>query len=55
MPKATFAKDFDYRVPGKPSIVAYPAGWSGNVPKSHYDAAVEAGALEAKPEADADE
>lgn len=46
MPNATFIKDFDYRTPRK-AVVAYKAGWSGNVPKSHHEAAQEAGVLEA--------
>ena len=47
MPKATFIRDFDYRTTRK-SIVAYKAGWSGTVPKSHHEAAETAGVLEAE-------
>lgn len=48
MPKATFIRDFDYRTTRK-AIVAYKAGWSGNVPQSHHAAAEAAGVLEAEP------
>jgi len=48
MPRATFVKDFDYRT-SRNAIVAYKAGWAGNVPKAHIEAAEAAGALEKEP------
>ncbi|MEH6721296.1 MAG: hypothetical protein V7704_20655 [Aurantimonas endophytica] len=45
MAKATFLRDFDYHVPGKPVTVAYKAGWRGTVPRAHIDAAIAVGAL----------
>lgn len=45
MPIATFTNAYDYAVPGRPTIVAYPAGYSGNIPQAHIDAATVAGAI----------
>ena len=51
MPRATFTKDFDYRT-SRNAIVAYKAGWTGNVPKAHLEAAETAGVLSKEPKAD---
>ena len=47
MARATFLRDFDYRVPSKPVTVAYKSGWSGTVPQAHINAAIAAGAVAA--------
>ncbi|UHD44915.1 hypothetical protein LUX29_18095 [Aureimonas altamirensis] len=44
MPSAHFIRDFDYRTPRK-AVVAYKAGYEGNIPKSHHEAAEAAGVL----------
>ncbi len=46
MASVTFSRGFDYRVPGKPAVIAYRAGWSGKVPSAHAAAARAADALE---------
>lgn len=45
MPKAKFSRQYDYRK-GMGKMTSYPSGYEGDVPQSHYDAAVEAGAIE---------
>jgi hypothetical protein len=45
MPQAKFSKVFDYRAKSG-SITAYPAGYEGDIPQAHFDAAATAGALE---------
>lgn len=52
MPEATFIKSYDYHVPGRPIIKAYPAGYSGSIPQAHVDAAREAGVLAEEPKND---
>lgn len=45
MPKAKFTKAFPYRK-GMGKMTEYPAGYEGDIPQAHYDAAAEAGAIE---------
>lgn len=45
MPKAIFMRDFNYRTPKK-AIIAYKAGYKGNITQSAFDAASAAGVLE---------
>jgi hypothetical protein len=46
MPKAKFTKQFDYQKKLGDPMTSYPKGFEGDLPDSHYDAAVEAGAVE---------
>ncbi|WP_336747762.1 hypothetical protein [Aureimonas altamirensis] len=45
MPWATFTKDYNYRTPRK-AVIAYPAGYKGNITQKAYEAAKAAGAIE---------
>mgnify|MGYP005998611977 CR=1 FL=1 len=46
MASVTFSRAFDYRVPGKTTVIAYRAGWSGTVPAAHAESARTADAEE---------
>jgi hypothetical protein len=54
MPQAKFSKLFDYYKPGQ-RMTSYPKGYEGDVPQAHYDAAVEAGAIDGAAPAKADD
>ena len=45
MPKAIFIKDFNYRTPKK-AIIAYKAGYKGNITQLALEAARSAGVLD---------
>lgn len=44
MPTAKFKRAFDYRK-GLGKMTSYEAGYEGDVPDAHYEAAVKAGAI----------
>lgn len=46
MPNAKFAKRFDYIGKREGPMTSYEAGYEGDIPASHLDAATEAGVLE---------
>lgn len=48
MPRVKFAKNYDWPVPGKRSMIAFKAGWSGMVTTQQAKDAEAAGALEKK-------
>lgn len=45
MPRVTFARDYDWQIPGKRGMVAFKAGWSGVVTRAQAAAAKTAGVL----------
>lgn len=51
MPKAKFSRKFDYRK-GLGKMTSYPSGYEGDVPQTHYDAALAAGAIDGKAASD---
>lgn len=44
MPQVKFRRAFDYRK-GLGKMTSYEAGYEGNIPDAHYEAAVQAGAI----------
>lgn len=45
MPRVTFARDYDWQIPGKRGMIAFKAGWSGLVTTPQAEAARAAGVL----------
>jgi hypothetical protein len=45
MPRVTFIRDYDWQIPGKRGMIAFPAGWSGLITTPQAEAARAAGVL----------
>lgn len=50
---AKFTTKFDYMPKRRGKMISYEQGFEGDIPESHYDAAVSAGAIEAPAKAKA--
>jgi hypothetical protein len=45
VPRVTFIRDYDWQIPGKRGMIAFPAGWSGLITTPQAEAARAAGVL----------